>query len=363
MTTTRAGTGCDAALAACIFAVDPAVLGGLRLRIRSGPLCDRLVALARSCLPASSPFRKLPLSIADNRLIGGLDLAATLRSGRPVLERGMMADCDGGVIMIACAERMTAPLAAKLAAALDDHEIAIERDGFTARSRCRVGVLVLDEGMEPDERPPSVLLERLGLQVTAGEAENTVLPFRITRIEAARQAWRGVTADDDILHALCQAASMLGVTSARAPVFALQVAKIHAALHQREIAGTEDVMAAARLVYALRATTIPAQAAPEPNDPPPDQEREDDRQPEPNAPLEDIVIAAVRAAIPQDLLAQLRPQVATSSRAGAAGAAGRQRQAMRGRPVGSRAGDLSAGSRLHVIDTLRAAAPWQMLRR
>ena len=182
-------------------------------------------------------------------------------------------------------------------------------------------------------------------------------------IEAARHAWRGVMTGDDILQGLCQAASMLGVASARAPVMALHVAKIHAALHQRDSATAEDTMVAARLVYALRATLMPAEAAPAPEDPPPDHERENENQTEPNAPLEDMVIAAVRAAIPHDLLAHLRPQVTTSARAGAAGTAGQQRLARRGRPIGSRAGDLSAGSRLHVIDTLRAAAPWQVLRR
>ncbi len=35
----------------------------------------------------------------------------------------------------------------------------------------------------------------------------------------------------------------------------------------------------------------------------------------------------------------------------------------RGRPIGTRRGELSAGARLNVIETLRAAAPWQKLRR
>ena len=103
----------------------------------------------------------------------------------------------------------------------------------------------------------------------------------------------------------------------------------------------EDAMAAARLVYALRATTMPCGGCAGPDDPPPEQEQRERQQPEPNAPLEDIVIEAVRAAIPHDLLAQLRPQAATSARAGAAGAAGAAAQGApgpagrlaRGRPV------------------------------
>ena len=47
-----------------------------------------------------------------------------------------------------------------------------------------------------------------------------------------------------------------------------------------------------------------------------------------------------------------------------AGRAGAQNQsAQRGRPTGTRRGQLKAGVRLNVVETLRSAAPWQKLRR
>ena len=46
---------------------------------------------------------------------------------------------------------------------------------------------------------------------------------------------------------------------------------------------------------------------------------------------------------------------------GRAGAA--QKAATRGRPAGSRRGEPVRGNRLNVVETLRAAAPWQPLRR
>ena len=39
------------------------------------------------------------------RLLGGLDLAATLHAGRPVAERGMLAEANGGIVLLAMAER------------------------------------------------------------------------------------------------------------------------------------------------------------------------------------------------------------------------------------------------------------------
>ena len=42
-------------------------------------------------LPSLPPLQRLPLHAADDRLLGGLDLSATLQAGRPVAERGLLA--------------------------------------------------------------------------------------------------------------------------------------------------------------------------------------------------------------------------------------------------------------------------------
>jgi magnesium chelatase subunit D len=39
-----------------------------------------------------------------------------------------------------------------------------------------------------------------------------------------------------------------------------------------------------------------------------------------------------------------------------------QRSLRRGRPIGAEAGELRTGARLHLVETLKAAAPWQLLR-
>ena len=67
---------------------------------------DIWLELLRELLPAEVPFRRVPLHISDGRLLGGLDLAATLHAGRPVAERGLLAEADGGVVLLAMAERV-----------------------------------------------------------------------------------------------------------------------------------------------------------------------------------------------------------------------------------------------------------------
>jgi magnesium chelatase subunit D len=79
--------------------------------------------------------------------------------------------------------------------------------------------------------------------------------------------------------------------------------------------------------------------------------------------LEDLVLAAATAAIPEGLLNQLRANaLERSAGSGGQGRAGALRNARgRGRPAGVRSGT-PGSARLSVIETLRAAAPWQRLR-
>jgi magnesium chelatase subunit D len=91
-------------------------------------------------------------------------------------------------------------------------------------------------------------------------------------------------------------------------------------------------------------------------DPPPDPDAA------PQA-MEDRLVEAVRAAIPPGLLAALQLGQAQQARAAAAGRSGAAiKNKHRGRPVGTRRGEPRSGARLHVLETLRAAAPWQRLR-
>jgi magnesium chelatase subunit D len=78
----------------------------------------------------------------------------------------------------------------------------------------------------------------------------------------------------------------------------------------------------------------------------------------------DTMTEAVRASLPANLLAQLLGGELASKRVGAGGKSGAARQSKhRGRPIGSRPGDPRSGARLALLDTLRAAAPLQKLRR
>ena len=122
----------DALIAATLFARDPSLLGGMVIKAHAGPVRDRYLDFLKSHIAPGTPFRKLPLSIQDERLLGGLDLSATLNAGKPVLSKGLLAEVHGGVLLVPMAERMSGPLAARLASAMDRGQITVHREGLSA---------------------------------------------------------------------------------------------------------------------------------------------------------------------------------------------------------------------------------------
>jgi magnesium chelatase subunit D len=360
----------DAALAAALFAVDPEGTGGVALRSLAGPARDRWLAELAGLLPAGTPLRRLPLHATDGRLLGGLDLAATLRAGRPVAERGLLAEADGGVVVAVMAERLPPSTTARLAAVLDTGAVALERDGLSGRDPARIGLVALDEGMAEDERTPAALLDRLAFHLDFTElaaADLGPMPHGAAEIAAARGRLRRVEASAGVHEALCTGAAALGIASSRAPWLASRVARAAAALAGRAEVEPADLTLAGRLVLAPRATALPrgAESAPEPPPPDPGPEDERDTPPSESEPtLTDLILTAAAAAIPPDLLAQLRLGTLRRARQAHGGRAGAARQTgARGRPTGVRRGDPKSGARLNVVETLRAAAPWQPLRR
>ncbi len=340
--------------AAALLAVDPAGLGGAVLLGPPGPARDRWLAGFRAALPAGVPFRRVPLGIGEDRLLGGLDLVATLGAGRPLAQRGVLAEADGGVVLLASAERLETGVAARIAAVLDRAEVAAERDGMALRNPARIGVIALDERAEAEPGMPPALEDRLAFWLDPREPG----PNRDGDAAAARALLAQVEAGTEVVESLCVTAAALGIASLRAPILALRAARAAAALAGRTEVTAEDAALAAQLVLAPRATAAPAQ--PEPTPPPQDDQTPDDRTPEPDGAMSDIVLQAVLAALPPGLLARL---AAGRERKAAAGRSGpRSRTGARGRPAGSSPGDPRAGLRLALLDTLRAAVPFQRLR-
>jgi magnesium chelatase subunit D len=393
----------DALLAAALFAIDPLNTRGVVLHALPGIEREAWLGALRKFLAPGAPLRRIPLHISDSRLLGGLDLAATLNAGRPIAERGVLAQADGGVVLLSMAERVSKPVAARIATVLDTREVLIERDGLALNSAARIGLVALDESIEADEQVEQLLQDRLAFHVDLTGLRLQDFDdrdFSPAQLEAARIRLPAVRSHAEIETALCATASALGIESIRAVLLCHAVARAAAALDERDEISQADAALAARLVLAPRATALPSftenEAAPSPGENQAQDEQQDQPSDEPTAndapdaasapesssssvaesgdvenssadsdqPLMDVVLAAAVAAIPSGLLAQLKLPATERSRASSNGRAGALRKSFqRGRSAGIIAAEPRDGVRLNVIETLRAAAPWQRLRR
>jgi magnesium chelatase subunit D len=332
--------------ALALLGVDPAGLRGAVLHGPAGDQRDMLLGLVDEMLDAGRVRRRLPPGTATERLHGGLDLAATLAAGRPVEERGLLATAAGGVLTLPMAERAAGPVVAALLGMLDG-------EGGTT-------LLALDESVSGEPPVAAALRERLPFLLEL-EGQSHEPPDQwptAGELAAARARLSRVTLGEEAMRSICRTAMALGVGSSRADVFTARAARAHAALEGRTEVTEADVGTACALVLAPRATRLP-EPPPEPpapaqNDQAPDEGGEEQSVGE----MADRVLEAATAALSPELLEGLRQQGGGKARGRSVASA----TTLRGRRIGSRAGDPRTGARLDLIDTLRAAAPWQRLR-
>lgn len=352
----------DALIAARLFTLAPKLFGGLVLR-GSSPARDALI----EALSGEIGLRRMPGHVDDERLLGGIDIAASLAAGRPVVQKGLIEEAQNGALIIPMAERMDTSVAGRLVQALDDAKAAL---------------VMLDDAVEADDAPPASLLERSAFRCDLSASrrwQGVELP------PAPQGGWGGaVLLDDKQLRALATTAALFGVDDVRALIYAEAAARGAALLAGREVAQDADLATAVRLVLAPRATRIPEfeqeqEEQPQPEDAPPeDSEQEpppptDGNPPDPpedqteqaqqqQQDLEELLVDAAKAAIPQGLLEQLA-QGNAPRRGSSTGTGQKRKSGMRGKPLGARPGMPRGGARLALIDSLRAAVPWQNVRR
>jgi len=368
-----------------LIVLAPHHFGGVIVRSRSGPVRDRWLATLEKMAGQkglSIPLRKIPSNITDENLLGGLDIESTLQQGRPILREGLLAKCDQSIVILPMAERFEMGVAARISSALDHGTIQLERDGQSRTMTCRIGVIVLDESIEDDEHVNLKLLERCAFHIDLDSFAWRSLPDEEVDVlfnEFNRQEFdvrlAAITLNDEQLNSVVGIAVQLGIASLRAVQFTVRTARYLAALDplwENAIPSKEHLEQAVSLVLISRATQMPDQADDEQNsDESPPPEMEESQSEESNSAqtpedeiLEDQILDAARASVPADLLARLAQITMVRQKNSSAGKTGvSQLSAKRGRPMGSMSGSPRAGQSLSLIDTLRAAVPWQGMRR
>lgn len=373
----------DALLAARVLAAGGTGLGGLWLRGRAGGVVDAYLEHLRGLLAPTHNWVRVPASVPLCALTGSIDIPATALAGRLVHQPGLLAKADRGVLLLPMAERLDSPVAAVIGAAMETGRCTTPgRTGQSGdRAATRFQVVAIDESAEAEERLPAALADRLGLIVDLNAVAWSQVRFPGKIPAAPRHADDArVKLDDDLLGFLSAAASAAGAPSLRSLQHLARISRVLALLDGRKRVNETDAVTALRLSLGL-AIAPPRQASSECADIPAEDMPPAAGEPAPHdtsepsqTPGEDPEDALASQASLNDLLAAIQagtiaglpefstPRKAprTAARSGKSGAV--RKDSRRGRPVSSSRSAPYPGARPHIIATLRAAAPWQLIR-
>ena len=371
MTTDTPSLWADAEWAAALVNLIGDRVGGVHLRASPGPVRDYWLDRVES-FSEQSHLRKIPANIPEARLLGGIDLAATLQQGKPIAETGMLGECHERIVIAAMAERLPRNTVHHLCVALDDGQLSIARDGIDTLTAARITLIAADEGTE-EEFIHGALSDRLGITVNLQPigihgVDDDI--FDRGQIERARACLDEVMLTEEHRIAIATLSLTLGIDSPRAALAAVQVARGAAALAGRRAVDDSDIACALRLCLIPKAAQLPDMAEPAPeSEPQPEPEVDQPEEPEPPQTTEqmpsdeDRLLEAALAQLPEGLLQQLQTRAAKVRQSSAGSSGAQHRHQQRGRPTGVFRGDHRRGGRVNILATLRAAAPWQPLRR
>ena len=335
---------------------------------------------------------EVPLNVSEDRLLGGLDLERTISTGKREISTGLLARANGRVLFVNDINLLDSGTSAHVANALESRLVRLEREGLSATHDAD---FMFVGTYNPDEGEQSLLLrDRVGLIVNGSEecsadekAEIIARAFRFDRnpfsfaddfasetaflkggIEEARGRLPRVRVSKKRVRQIAQIAISLGVEGNRADVFALKAARANAALAGRDSVTEDDVVAAIQLVLVPRATTLPSarEEVEKEQDSSPLENSEEYNQPDSDdadrdavtGGIEDLIIRAIDARVPKDLLLAshrlVRPRRAGKRFKASKSTRGRYVQSVISRP---------RDARIAIDATLRAAAPFQLWRR
>jgi magnesium chelatase subunit D len=384
-------------LALLLVAIDPQ-LGGVVIAGRRGTAKSVMARALHNLLPPivttaeearATPFVQIPLGITEDRLLGSVDVALSIQTGDTVFQAGLLAQAHQGVMYVDEINLLDEQISNQLLSVISEGKNRVEREGISMEHPCQViliatynpeegelrahlrdriaialsadGVLGLDERVMAVDQAISYTTDPQAFvaQYTSDSDELK------TQIILAREWLKEVQISREQISYLVQEAIRAGVQGHRAEIFAVRVARAHAALEGRSQVNAEDLRKAVELVIVPRSSVT---QPPEPPPPPPPQSQEPsesqkpEEQPEDRPQPEETAIPEEFVFDPEGVILDASVLYFTqmSQRQGKSGKRSIIFSQDRGRYVKPL---LKKTARIAVDATLRAAAPYQRSRR
>ncbi|WP_456290273.1 VWA domain-containing protein [Paenibacillus sp. AK002] len=264
--------------AVLLYLVNPAIGGIL---VNGHPGSGKSVLLhAASSLVKPRRILSVPVNVTADRLLGALDLAAAMKSGKLALAPGLLEEADGQLLLVDHMNLLSEAILKEIVSTLSTGSISVQREGI---SMVRSSRFMLLAAMDPNEgRVSPPLLDHFGYCVTLDDIHDSIAraeiiqrnlqfehdPFAFRnryrpqdetlrlRVEASAQALPQVQVSADMIQLSASIAREAGISSSRGDLSLIEGAKAAAAWDGRSAVTAADIREIAEFVLPHRMTHV-----------------------------------------------------------------------------------------------------------
>ena len=266
--------------------------------IRGGPGSAKTVLARAAGRLSGRVLVNIPLNVTEEQLFGGMDIDATIREGRPVVQKGLLSRADGGILYVDDVNLLDQRVLSSLLDCVLTGRVVLEREGVSAEYQCET---VMIATMNPsDSDISSHLLDRFDLCAYSdfpeeGEGRTEVLRRNMEyqkdpvifnelygseedslkeTMDRARMLLPLVMMSDDLMGVAVELASKVLADGFRGDIAMINTSMALAALNGRDEVLRKDVEEAAMICLAHRRNYVPD--PPQPPEPPEEPQEQDD---------------------------------------------------------------------------------------